>query len=469
MRKSRADSSTSRVVVTAALEITAAVAAATGLVALLDTAAPITGLGVIYLLAVLLLAVRRGEPAALVTAFLSVLALNYFFIEPRHRLTIADSENVVALIVFLIVAVVVGRLAATARQRATEAEVRAYEAAARMEEANILAAAASAVLESDLESQLAGLEESVASASGGKLRIEMRSAPPGEDRELAVPLGSRRRSGWLYGSGQAGIGRDDLERMAEPLGRLVDVVFERKAMLERQAAAEVTRRADATKTALLHAISHDLRSPLTAITTAAGGLRADISADDRRALLGVIDGESARLARLVDDLLDLSRIQAGAINPRADWCDLGEIASTAASHVMARSGEHPIEFNLPADLPLVQADAAQLERVFSNLIENAVRFSPPGKPVGISGGSGGGRVVLRVTDHGEGIAKGRQKEIFEPFSRGRDNHQGSGLGLAICRGLVEANGGRIQLQSTPGRGTSFAVSFPLVAQPAAVG
>ena len=286
MRKSRADSSTSRVVVTAALEITAAVAAATGLVALLDTAAPITGLGVIYLLAVLLLAVRRGEPAALVTAFLSVLALNYFFIEPRHRLTIADSENVVALIVFLIVAVVVGRLAATARQRATEAEVRAYEAAARMEEANILAAAASAVLESDLESQLAGLEESVASASGGKLRIEMRSAPPGRIASLLFPLARAGASGWLYGSGQAGIGRDDLERMAEPLGRLVDVVFERKAMLERQAAAEVTRRADATKTALLHAISHDLRSPLTAITTAAGGLRADISADDRRALLG---------------------------------------------------------------------------------------------------------------------------------------------------------------------------------------
>ena len=142
-----------------------------------STLAPITGLGVIYLLAVLLLAVRRGEPAALVTAFLSVLALNYFFIEPRHRLTIADSEYVVALIVFLIVAIVVGRLAATARQRATEAERRASEAAAREAEVKILAAAASAVLESDLESQLASLEESVHRASAGKFRIEMRSAP----------------------------------------------------------------------------------------------------------------------------------------------------------------------------------------------------------------------------------------------------------------------------------------------------
>jgi two-component system, OmpR family, sensor histidine kinase KdpD len=468
VRNSRADSSTSRVVAAAALEITGAVAAATGLVALLDAAAPIAGLGVIYLLAVLLVAVRRGEPAALVTAFLSVLTLNYFFIEPRHRLTIADSENVVALIVFLIVAIVVGRLAATARQRATEAEERAHEAAAREAEAKILAAAASAVLESDLESQLAGLQESVQRASAGHLRIEMRPANSGDDAELAVPLGSRTRSAWLHGSSEAGIARGDLERMAEPLGRLVDVASERKTMVERQADAEVTRRADATKTALLHAISHDLRSPLTAIATAAGGLRSDISLDDRRALLQVIDGETTRLARLVDDLLDLSRIEAAAIHPQTDWCDLGEVASTAAAHVLGRSGEHQIEFDLPGDLPLVQADAAQLERVFSNLIENAVRFSPPDEPVRISGGSGGGRVILRVTDHGPGIPTGRQQEIFEPFSRGRDNHQGSGLGLAICRGFVEANGGRIQLQSTPGRGTSFAVSFPLVAQPATV-
>ena len=421
------------------------------------------------MLAVLLLAVRRGEPAALVTAFLSVLALNYFFIEPRHRLTIADSEYVVALIVFLIVAIVVGRLAATARQRATEAERRAAEAAARESEAKILAAAASAVLESDLESQLASLDESVQRASAGKLRIEMRSAPSEGNRELAVPLDSRSRSGWLYGSREAGIGRSDLERMAEPLGRLVDVAFERKAMVEHQAAAEVTERADATKTALLHAISHDLRSPLTAIATAAGGLRTDISGNDRQALLQVIDGETARLARLVDDLLDLSRIEAGATHPRADWCDLGELAASAATHVLGGGDEPLIEFDLPGDLPLVQADAAQVERVFSNLIENALRFSPADEPVRITGGSGGGRVIIRVTDHGAGIAKGRQKEIFEPFSRGRDNHHGSGLGLAICRGFVEANGGSIQLQSTPGRGTSFTVSFPLVAQPAPVG
>jgi two-component system sensor histidine kinase KdpD len=470
VRPVRANRLSKRFIAAATLEVVAAVAMATGVVALLDQAAPITGLGVIYLLAVLLIAIRRGELAALATAVLSVLTLNFFFIEPRHQLTISNSENVVALIVFLIAAIVVGRLAATARQRATEAEERANEAAAREREAKILAAAASAVLEStDLDSQLAGLEESIATAGEGRLRIELHSAPASGEGELAVPLSSRKHAGWLYGREGADLGRADLERMAEPLGRLVDVAFERREVLHRSAEVEAARRADVAKTALLHAISHDLRSPLTAITTAAGGLRGSISDADREALLEVIDMESSRLARLVDDLLDISRIEAGAADPRTDWCDLGDVAASAASHVLARSGEHPIEFDLPGDLPLVQADAAQLERVFSNLIENAVRFSPEGEPVRISGGTGGGRVILRVTDHGKGIAPSRHAEVFEPFARGRDGHQGAGLGLAICRGFVEANGGTIRLQSTPGSETSFAVSFPLAPQPSRVG
>ncbi len=179
----------------------------------------------------------------------------------------------------------------------------------------------------------------------------------------------------------------------------------------------------------------------------------------------MIDAESERLARLVDDLLDVSRIQAGAVNPQTDWTDLADVTANAAAAVRGRLGEHPIEFDLPPELPLVQADAAQLERVFSNLLENAIRYSPEDEPVRISGGTGGGRVIVRVTDRGSGIPASRQSEIFEPFVGGRDGHAGSGLGLAICRGLVEANGGTIRLQTT--QGTSFAVSFPLAPQPAA--
>jgi two-component system sensor histidine kinase KdpD len=451
-----------------ALDVVLAVAAATASVALLDKVAPITGLGVVYMLAVLVIAVRRGEVAALGTAVISVLALNYFFIEPRHQLTISDSENVVALGVLLIAAIVIGRLAATARERAQEAEQRAQLATAREREAAVLAEAASAVLAGgDLETQLENLSASVADSTGGELRVELSSAPPQDSGGDPVPLSSKRRPGWIVAAAGSGWARGDLERIGDPLGRLIDIAYEHERISGQFAESEATRRAEAAKTALLHAISHDLRSPLTAITTAAGGLRAgSISEDDRRELLTVIDGESERLARLVDDLLDVSRIQAGAVNPRPDWCDLAEVAANAAAGVRARLGDHPVDFELPADLPLVKADAAQLERVFSNLIENAIRFSPDGEPVRISGGSGGGRVIVRVSDRGEGIPARRQAEVFEPFVTGRDGHDGSGLGLAICRGLVEANGGAIRLQSGTGDGTSFAVSFPLEPQPA---
>jgi two-component system, OmpR family, sensor histidine kinase KdpD len=220
------------------------------------------------------------------------------------------------------------------------------------------------------------------------------------------------------------------------------------------------------KTALLHAVSHDFRSPLTAITTAASGLHeGGLSQSDREALVNVVETESQRLARMVTDLLDLSKIQAGAVDPRADWVDLRDVVAGAAAQVRAAGHDHDVLIDLPDDLPLVQADAAQLERVFSNLIDNAVRYSPPGVPVRVSGGSSGGRVTVRVTDRGRGIPTAQRAQVFEPFFRGRDPRAGSGLGLAICRGFVEANHGRIQLSTSDG--TSFAVSFPVARQPAA--
>jgi two-component system sensor histidine kinase KdpD len=259
--------------------------------------------------------------------------------------------------------------------------------------------------------------------------------------------------------------RADVERIAEPLGRLIDVAVERERVAEQAAETEAARRAEVARTAILHAISHDLRSPLTAITTAGAALSAPgVTGAERRELLEVIQTEGTRLARLVDDLLDLSKIQAGAAAPQADWCDVHDAVASAAAHVRTA---HAIEFDLPADLPLVRADAAQLERVFSNLIENAIKFSPADSAVRISGGVGGGRVTVRVTDHGRGIPSQDRAHVFEPFWRGRGTvgPGGSGLGLAICRGFVEANGGQIVLQSGGDRGTSFAVSFPVSPQP----
>jgi two-component system sensor histidine kinase KdpD len=442
-----------------AFEVIAGVALAIAAVALLDEVAPITGLSVVPLVAVLAVAVRRGQVAALAAAVLSVLALNFFFIEPRYQLTIAESENVAVLAVYLIVAVAVGRLASVSRERAREAERRARQAAAREREAEMLAAVARRLLgDSPVENELPWIGDRVAEALGAtSAAISLSSAPTTTPGQHAVHLPLRERSAWLYVEGG-----DEPDRIVEPLGRLIDVALERVRVSHQAADAEATRRADVMKTAVLHAISHDLRTPLTAISAAAEGLLdPQTGADDRSDLAEVVHVESKRLARLVDDLLDLSRIEAGAVHPQRDWVDLREVVARAAQQVDRVPGRHPIEMALPDNLPLVRADAAQLERVFVNLLGNAVKFSPPGAAVGVRGGVGGGRVTVRVIDRGPGIPQPQRAQVFEPFFRGRSASTGAGLGLAIARGLVEANGGRVVLQSaTPGE-TAFAVSLPL--------
>jgi two-component system sensor histidine kinase KdpD len=461
--------STVRARAAGATEIVVAVALATvGVAALQSTASP-TGLGVLYLLAVLTVAIRRGELAALAAALLSVITLNYLFITPRHRLAIAHSQDVVELVVFLIAAVVVGRLAAAGRQRATESESRARLAAAREREATLLAEAASAVAAGhDIQAQLQSIGRRVESATGAsRARVVLESVPSPRADEIAVPLSTRVRTGWLYVCTDAEWPPADLERISGPLGRLIDVALERERVAEQAAETEAARRAEVAKTAILHTISHDLRSPLTAITTAGSALATvGLTDDERGELTDVIQSEGARLARLVDDLLDLSKIQARAVEPRADWCDLHDVVASAAAQLVVGSS---LDFGLPPDLPLVRADAAQLERVFSNLIENAIKFSPSGASVRITGGTGGGRVTVRVIDTGRGIPPQHRAHVFEPFFRGRGaTDSGSGLGLAICRGFVEANGGRITLQTGTDRGTSFAVSFPVPRQPETV-
>ena len=449
-----------------ALEVVLVVALATGAVALLQSSAPAVDLASIYLLAVLDVAVRRGQLAALVTAVLSALTLNYFFIPPHHELAIAHSQDAATLVVFLIVAVVVGRLAATGRQRAREAESRAREAAAREREAKLLADVASAILAGhEVLAQLDGISHGVADAVGAsRARVVLEAVPSPRELERAFLLPTRTRKAWLYITRDMSWDREEVERICQPLGRLIDVAVEREMVADRAAETEAARRAEVARTAILHAISHDLRSPLTAITTAGSALRSAALTDkEHDELLETIDLEAARLARLVSDLLDLSRIQAGAAAPQPDWCDLHDVVATAAAHLHT---EHPLDFALPIELPLIRADAAQLERVFSNLIDNAVKHSPPETPVRISAGVGGGRVTVRVTDQGRGIPPQIRSRVFEPFFRGRgEKGAGSGLGLAISRGFVEANGGQIVLQSHRDSGTSFAVSFPLVGQP----
>ena len=384
---------------------------------------------------------------------------------------LAAGGVVVALGVLLIAALVVGRLAAQARAKAAEAAVRAEQAAAREREATVLAEAASSLLaqpETSGSALRAPRLERALEAAGA--RLELAHAPSARPGEIALPLKMQNGSAWLYVHRDSPWTRGEAERVVHALGDLSDLAGLRARMAESAAETEATRRADVAKTAIMHAISHDLRTPLTAITTAAGALgEGKLSDDDRKELVSVIATESYRLEGMVADLLDLSRIEAGAVNPQTDWCDVGEIVARAAEQVRAQRGDHPMRIDMAGELPLVRADATQLERVFTNLIDNAVKFSPPGAAVEIRAAASNGRVTVRVIDHGRGIPPAQQPRVFQPFVRGRDSQPGSGLGLAICRGFVEANGGRITLQSRTREGSAFAVSFPVAKQPSLVG
>jgi two-component system, OmpR family, sensor histidine kinase KdpD len=452
------------------VESVLAVAVATGAVAVLGSVAAATSLGVVYVLAVMFVAVRHGQLPALVTAAVSVLVMNFFFIAPTHRLTIADNHNVVALAVLLVAGVVVARLAAAARAQAAQAALRAEQALAREREAKLLAEAASSLLGSADTSKsevTASLQRDLSEAGA---RLELCHAPAPKPGEMALPLRMNAGMGWLYVDRDGPWSRADAERVLRALSDLIGLAQERTRIADTAAEAEATRRADVAKTAIMHAISHDLRTPLTAISTAAGALHEPgLSDEDRTELASVVATETDRLERMVTDLLDLSRIEAGAVNPQTDWCDLNDTISRAAEHVRNQRGDFPIKVAVPADLPLVRADSAQLERVFTNLIDNAAKFSPTGKPVEVRGMCANGRITIRVVDHGRGIPPAQHAQIFKPFVRGRDAQPGSGLGLAICRGFVEANGGRITLQSRGREGSAFAVSFPAVTQPELVG
>ncbi len=224
------------------------------------------------------------------------------------------------------------------------------------------------------------------------------------------------------------------------------------------------RKTDELKSALLSAVSHDLRTPLASIRVAATGLLQNgIGASDlaRRELLQTIDTEAARLARLVTNLLDLSRIEAGALTPMKAWEDLQEVVARAVDSMGDRLREHTVMVDIPSALPLVPLDFTQIEDVLVNLLDNAVRHSPEGTAIRISGERRGADVIVHVENAGPPVPKESADQIFSRFYRAQRDRRGLGLGLAICRGLVEAHGGRIWVERPGEAGARFAFALPL--------
>jgi two-component system, OmpR family, sensor histidine kinase KdpD len=425
----------------------------------LKQVAPATSLGLVYLIGVLVVSTVWGAALGAITSIASALAFNFFHIPPTGRFTIAVGQNWVALGVFLAVALLASSVAELARARALEAYERRREADLAAEMARLL------LRTDDLRAALPAAAHRLAQA------LELPSAAieldtvAGDQRRVAFPL----RDGTIplgtllvpADTPEAGLRRLQ-ERVVPSLEELLAAARERQELLAEVVETAALRRSDVVKTALLRAVSHDLRSPLTAIVTAAGTVGSPtLTAEERDELAAVITTEARRLSRLVDQLLDLSRLEAGAAEPRRDWVAVDEVIRSAIESIDRPPSDFALAFD--RDLPLVRADAAQMERAIANVLDNAARHSA-GHPVSVRARAVGGRLLVRIVDRGPGIPPAQRERIFEPFYRaGTDSsgHRGSGLGLAIARGLITVNGGRIWVESLPGQGTTFAMEFPL--------
>lgn len=356
------------------LATAAAVAVGTLLVYPLKHVAPAVSLGVVYIPGVLLISTVWGWRLGVLAGVASALAFNWFHIPPTGRFDVSADRDAVALVVFVIVAVLSSTLGEMARARAAEAERRRGETEAVL--------------------------------------VEL--------RELSAE-------------------RDRIQAEAIEAGAL--------------------RRSDELKTALLRSVSHDLRTPLTAIIAAGAALDSpSVTVEERHELSAAVVGEGERLSRLVENLIDVSRLESGNAEPRREPVDLVGVFEAARESVGL--GGEAVKLGVDPELPPLVADPVQLERAFANLVENGARHGG-GRPVLVRARESGGRLVVRVVDQGPGIPETERERIFEPFYRREGAGQGFGLGLAIAKGFVEANGGEIAAESVPGQGSTFVVTFPL--------
>jgi two-component system sensor histidine kinase KdpD len=426
----------------------AAVALVTGVISVLDDWIPVLGLGVLYLFAVLPIAVVWGLPYAVGVSVASMLAFNFFFLEPVHTLTIADSRNWFALLVFVVTSVVVSELATRSRRRAREAA--------------LLAEIATTLLE---HGTVASELEEISAETARALNAERAAIVLGEDATGGYELtAAGRRIATIEVEGGDSRAR---RRVLPALASLLGVALDRERLAAEALDAESLRRADAIKTAVLRSVSHDLRTPLMAISTSAGALaRDDLEIDDegRTELLATILAASERLDRLVANLLDLSRLQAGAAEPARHLVSPDELVAGALDELGAAGAA--VEVSLPDDAAPMLVDAHQVQRALVNLVENALKYSPPSERVRVQVTATPAEAAIRVIDHGPGVEPAERDRIFEPFQRGeRSERPGAGLGLAIARGFAEANGGSLEVESRAGQGATFVLRFPVAAQP----
>jgi two-component system sensor histidine kinase KdpD len=464
--------------------VTVALAPVAATVLAFPLAPPAAAAASLYFLAVVVAAWAGGVAGGVVAAVLSATALNFFFTPPAHTLRVEKAQDVVALIVFLLVAVIVGSVVARAladRARATQRE----------RETRLLNYFATKLLSGEaiqrvLDDFAAAMLEPFGLASctirtDDDPSVSAVAVRPGTEGEagadrIDIPLVA---AGAPFGSlvavrrvGEPRMSEVDL-RLLEACARQAAVAIERARLSEQAEGSRVDAEASRLRAALFSSVSHDLRTPLASIKTSVTSLLdEDVAHDDaqRRELLETVLEETDRLNRVVGNILDLARARAGAMTPATEPTAVDEIVESVVHRMAARLARVRVRLALRDDLPEIRADPVQLDQVLTNLLENAARFSPEGGEVlvAVAPWREGG-IQVRVADEGPGVPPEERERVFEPFYRRDDGRRtGSGLGLAIARAIVTAHGGRIWLEGTPLGGAAVVFELPSSAPAQAV-
>lgn len=463
--------------------------AASLLVVLFRTVVPAnqTTVALSFLMLVLLTASRWRLAYSVYLSILCTLLYNFFFLPPVGRLTIADPRNAVALVAFLASSFLVSHLSDKERRHAESSEARRHEVERLYEFSQQL------LLQEDLRG-LARATPSVAAAvfgfRGVALYVRDEDAAyysdpanellPAVDLKLAasqteagvtlrngvhiIPLSLGMRSAGALAVTDVGFS----PQIYEAIGGLVAIALERAAAMERSSRLEAWREGERLRSALLDSVTHDLRTPLTAIRAAATMLASqpDLAEPERTEFIAVVDEESARLDRLIGQAVEMAQLDAEAVQINLQLQDVRDLVETTVEEMRPLLRDRPVDIQIAADLPRVPMDRGLVHRVLRHILENAAKYSPSGSPISIRAAHDDYRLLISVGDRGPGIEFSDQPFVFDKFFRGRNQQKqsaGTGMGLAIVKAILEAHGGGIEVASRAGEGARFTFWLPLVA------
>jgi two-component system sensor histidine kinase KdpD len=486
----------------------AAVAIATGLAWLIFPFVEAANLIMTYLLAIIGVATRCGRGPSVAASVLSVAAFDFFFVPPHFTFAVADTQYLLTFAVMLLVALVISGLTLRIRRQAEAARLREQRTAALYAMSRELAGTASAdelvaiaarhiaaVFDAEVALLQVPAEAGLPAArNGGGLILETDdlelarwafdhrqpagrgTARSGTARTVHLPLlGSREPLGVLSVRPRRrdAFGTPEAFHQLETFVNQTALALERARLAQEAQDARVRAETERLRSALLTSVSHDLRTPLAAITGAATTMLepgAPLDARTQHELLESIRDEGERLNRLVQNLLEMTKLESGALQLHRDWHPLEEVVGAALGRLAKSLGSRRVSTSIPPDLPLVAIDDVLIEQVLVNLLDNAIKYTPPDSAIRIIATATRDKVTVEVADHGPGLPPGGEDRVFEKFYRAAPaGRHGAGLGLAICRGIVEAHGGRIWAQNLPEGGVAFLFTLPLSgARPATV-